>query len=117
MTNSDYRRLNHVDSVTANWELRGLVQAGLVEQNGTRRWAYYSLNIPSEAKVLSPPQADEEQILTYVRERGFIKRSDCQQLLGISPIQARYVLQQMREKGLLRLQGSRKGARYLAGSL
>jgi ATP-dependent DNA helicase RecG len=117
MTNSDYRRLNHVDSVTANRELRGLVQAGLVEQNGTRRWAYYSLTIPHEAKFLSHPQTDEERILAYVWERGSIKRSDCQQLLGISPIQARYVLQRMREKGLLRLQGSRKGARYLAGTL
>jgi ATP-dependent DNA helicase RecG len=37
MTNSDYQRLNHVDSVTANRELRRLVQAGLIEQNSTRR--------------------------------------------------------------------------------
>lgn len=117
MTNSDYRRLNHVDSVTANRELRELVQAGLIEQSGTRRWAYYTLSSPSEMQDLSPPQSDEEQILAYVRERGFIKRADCQQLLGISAIQARYVLQKMREKGLLQLQGSRKGARYLAGSL
>jgi predicted HTH transcriptional regulator len=117
MTNSDYRRLNHVDSVTANRELRGLVQAGLIEQSGTRRWAHYTLNIPSEVQALSPPQSDEKKILTYVRERGFIKRADCQRLLGISTIQARYVLQKMREKGLLQLQGSRKGARYVAGSL
>jgi ATP-dependent DNA helicase RecG len=116
MTNSDYRRLTHVDSVTANRELRGLVQAGLIEQNSTRRWAYYTLNIPAEVKVPLHPQTDEERILTYVREQGFIKRADCQRLLGISAIQARYVLQKMREKGLLQLQGSRKGARYLAGS-
>jgi ATP-dependent DNA helicase RecG len=117
MTNSDYRRLNHIDSVTANRELRGLVQTGLIEQSGTRRWAYYTLSIPSEVQVLLPPQSDEKKILAYVQERGFIKRADCQRLLGISAIQARYVLQKMREKGLLQLQGSRKGARYVAGSL
>jgi ATP-dependent DNA helicase RecG len=37
ITNSDYQRLNHVDSVTANRELRGLVQEGLIEQHNTRR--------------------------------------------------------------------------------
>lgn len=117
MTNRDYRRLNHVDSVTANRELRGLVQAELIEQSGTRRWAYYTLSIPSEAPVFPLPQSEEEQVLAYVRKRGFIKRADCQRLLGISAIQARYLLQKMREKGLLRLQGSRKGAQYVAGSL
>ncbi len=117
MTNSDYRRLNHIDSVTANRELRGLVQAGLIEQNSTRRWAYYTLSVPTEIKVSSQVQTDEEQILAYVRAQGFIKRADCQRLLGVSAIQARYVLQKMREKGLLQLQGIRKGARYVAGSL
>jgi ATP-dependent DNA helicase RecG len=35
MTNSDYQRLNHIDSATANRELRGLVQTGLIEQHTT----------------------------------------------------------------------------------
>jgi predicted HTH transcriptional regulator len=117
MTNSDYRRLNHVDSVTANRELRGLVQAELIEQSGTRRWAYNTLSIPSEASIFSPPQSDEEKVLAYVRERGFIKRADCQRLLDISAVQARYLLQKMKEKGLLQLQGSRKGAQYVSSSL
>jgi len=95
MTNGDYRRLNHVDSVTADRELRGLVQAGLIEQNSTRRWAYYTLNVPSAVQVPSPSQTDEEKVLGYLRDRGFIKRADCQQLLGISAVQARYILQKM----------------------
>ena len=32
ITNSDYRRLNRIDAMTAGQELRGLVQTGLVEQ-------------------------------------------------------------------------------------
>ena len=84
MTNSDYQRLNHVDSVTANRELHGLVQLKLLDQHGTRRWAYYTLKIPIEVKGVVPPQTDEEKILEYVREHRSIKRAECQQLLGIS---------------------------------
>lgn len=51
ITNRDYQRLNHVDSVTANRELRGLVQPGLIELNSTRRCAYYTLKIPSEEEL------------------------------------------------------------------
>ena len=99
ITNSDYQRLNHVDSVTTNRELRGLVQSGLIEQHSTRRWAYYTLNAPAEAEVPQTPQTDEEKILAYVRKYGFIKRADCQRLLGINKSQARYTLQGMRERG------------------
>ena len=113
MTNSDYQRLNHVDSVTANRELHSLVQLKLVDQHGTRRWAYYTLKIPIEVKVVVPPQTDEEKILAHVREHRSIKRSECQQLLGVSGIQARYLLQKMRKRGLLRLDRRGRGARYI----
>jgi ATP-dependent DNA helicase RecG len=114
ITNSDYQRLNHVNSVIATRELRGLVQSGLVDQHSTRRWAYYTLNVPAEVKApqqISHP--DEEKILDYVRKHGYIKRSNCQQLLGATEIRARYLLQKMRKRGFLRLEGSRKGARYV----
>ena len=113
ITNSGYQRLNHVDSVTANRELRGLVQSGLIEQHSTRRWAYYTLNAPAEAEAPQTPQTDEEKILAYVRKYGFIKRADCQRLLGINKSQTRYTLQGMRERGILLLEGARKGARYV----
>src|SRR5437660_11422575 len=46
MANNDYQRLNRVDSLTAGRELRGLVQADLVEQQSARRWTYYTLTTP-----------------------------------------------------------------------
>jgi len=112
ITNSDYQRLNHVDSVTANRELRGLVQEGLIQQQSTRRWAYYILNAPEEVQVALPAQTDEEKILAYVREHGSIKREECQQLLGITRDQARYLLGKMWRQGLIRREGERKGTRY-----
>jgi ATP-dependent DNA helicase RecG len=43
ITNSEYRRLTHIDALVAGQELRGLVQAGLVEQRGVGRWTSYAL--------------------------------------------------------------------------
>ncbi len=115
ITNRDYQRLNHVDSVTANRELRGLVQAGLIEQHSTRRWAYYTLRVKPETgapQPTMPVMTDEEKVLAYVRQHGSIKRAECQELLGISKDQARHLLGKMRQRGLLRSEGERKATRY-----
>ena len=112
MTNSDYQRLNHMDSVTANRELRGLVQSGLTKQHSTRRWAYYTLNLPAEEKVTPPSLTNEEKILAYVREHGSIRRNECRQLLGISNDKARHLLAKMCKRGLLFKTGERKDTRY-----
>jgi ATP-dependent DNA helicase RecG len=61
----------------------------------------------------APAMSDEERILAYVREHGSIKRADCQQLLGVDDIKAKYVLRKMKEAGLLRQEGTRRGARYV----
>ena len=61
----------------------------------------------------TPIISDEERILAYVREHGSIKRADCQELLGVDEIKAKYVLRKMKEAGLLRQEGTRRGARYV----
>ena len=114
ITNFDYQRLTHVDSVTANRELRGLVQGGLINLHGSRRWAHYLLNVPTEESLLVPEITEKEKkVIQHIRQKGFIKRSECQRLLGVSQVQARYILKKMRDRGMLRLEGSRKDARYL----
>jgi len=57
--------------------------------------------------------SDEERILAYIREHGTIKRADCQQLLGVDEIKAKYVLRKMKDAGLLRQEGTRRGAHYV----
>lgn len=119
ITNGEYQRLHHVDSVTANRELRGLVQTGLAVQNSTRRWAFYTLNVPATKPTKATPQGDAsagEKILAWVREKGSIKRADCQRLLGITPDRARHLLTQLRREGKLLMKGQRKGAKYLLPS-
>ena len=85
MTNSDYRLLNRVESLTAGFELRGLVETGAVRQNGTGRWTYYSLTKEDEKEEEQPlPDGTEEQrIQQYVRAQGSITNSQCRKLLGV----------------------------------
>jgi len=112
ITNKDYQRLNHVTSVVANRELRGLVKAELTRQHGTRRGTFYTLAVRPALRDLHLDQR-QRMILDHIREYGSIKRSECQQLLGVTHVQARYILTKMRNRGALRLEGSRKAARYV----
>jgi hypothetical protein len=71
MANPDYQRLNRVDSTAARQELRGLVQAGRVEQQSAKRWTYYTLKASRELPTTSgAPVTDEDKIIALVREKG-----------------------------------------------
>ncbi len=112
MTNSDYRRLNHVDTVTANRELRGLVQSGLVEQHSTRRWAFYTLRVPAQLELPLERVSPEDQVLAYVKERGSITNAQCRDLLHVSFEQSSHLLQKMYAGGQLRREGKHRWTRY-----
>jgi ATP-dependent DNA helicase RecG len=113
IANSDYRRLHHIDPLIANKELTALEQLSLIKQHRTKRWAYYSLNIPAEIEVAGSLQTDEEKILDYVHTHGFIRRENCIDLLRVSIVRARYLLQKMYKKGFLKLEGKGRGSRYV----
>jgi predicted HTH transcriptional regulator len=112
ITNGDYRRLNRVDAMLAGQELRGLVQAGLVEQHGVSRWTYYRLKIPREPPEQKVPQADEDKILAHVREHGTINNTECRELLSVGLQRASYLLKKMAAEGTLKREGERHWARY-----
>jgi ATP-dependent DNA helicase RecG len=63
VTNSEYRRLNRVDVTIAGQELRGLVEAGLIEQQGVGRWTSYQLKASPKVPEEREPRTDEEKIL------------------------------------------------------
>ena len=122
MTNSDYRRLNNVyDSLQATRELRGLVESGLLQMHGTRRWAYYTLE-DDEAKpriAAAEPQVllrnQEQAILNYLRSHDFITNEICREILGLGDNgkRATYLLGKLVTRGLIRLQGKKRWARYV----
>jgi len=113
ITNSEYRRLNHVDSVVANRELTGLVQTGLTKQHKARRWAYYTLTAPSEIEAPKITQTDEEKVLDYVKKYGSINNSECCIALGVKPSHSWYLLKKLSKQGLLKPRGEKRWMRYI----
>lgn len=114
LTNGDYRRLNHVDLITAGRELRALVQAGLIEQRSARRWAYYTLTSPPDVETAAEPAlpSPESQILAYVREHGSISNAECRTLLGVDFRRASYLLRKLQDEGFLKRTGQGRWSRY-----
>jgi ATP-dependent DNA helicase RecG len=118
LTHADYRRLNPgLDSAEVTRHLADLVQRGLLNQHGTRRWTFYTL--AEETGLLSGIefQSEEQAILEYVRAHGSINRSECASLLGVKPARATYLLQVLRDRGVLRREGERRWARYVLADL
>lgn len=112
ITNSEYRRLHRVDTLVAGQELRGLVEVGLVEQQGVGRWTSYQLKVSSEQPEERKPQTDEEKIMGYVRQHGSINNSECRNFLQVDLHRASHLLKKMHAHGALRREGERRWARY-----
>ena len=113
MTNGDYRRLNHVDPLVAGQELRGLADAGLVEQLGVGRWTSYRLNVSGELPETLEPRTEEDKILAYVRREGSITNGQCRQLLGVDEPRAYYLLKKLCDSRRLKPLGIGKARRYV----
>jgi ATP-dependent DNA helicase RecG len=113
ITNAEYRRLNRVEAIVAGQELRGLVETGLVEQDGVGRWTTYSLKVPKEPPQQREPVTEEDKILAFARDKGAITNSECQELLGVEQSRAYYLLKKLAAAGWLKPEGRGKGRKYL----
>ena len=111
--NSDYRRLNRVDPMTAGQELRDLVDANLVEQQGVGRGTSYRLKAPPELAEQWVSRTDEEKILAYVRQHGSINNTACRGLLDADEARAYYLLKKLCDISHLKPEGKGKWRRYL----
>jgi ATP-dependent DNA helicase RecG len=58
-------------------------------------------------------RSDKDKILDYVREHGSIKRAECQILLNIDSRRATYILQAMKNSGVLKQEGTDKSTHYV----
>jgi predicted HTH transcriptional regulator len=110
--NQDYRRLNRVDMITAGQDLRGLVQADLVEQTGVGRWTKYGLKVLEGESGNFPLGEKEKKIIAYIRQSGSITNAECRELLGTNLDVTSYHLKKMTEKGLIKRMGKRRWTRY-----
>jgi ATP-dependent DNA helicase RecG len=110
--NQDYRRLNRVDMITAGQDLRGLVQADLVEQAGVGRWTKYRLKVSAGAKGEAPLGENEVKIIAHIQQQGAITNAECREVLGTNLTDTSYLLKKMTEKGLIKRVGKRRWTRY-----
>ncbi|MHC1733444.1 MAG: ATP-binding protein [Bacteroidales bacterium] len=121
MTNGEYCRLNSVDSVSATKDLKGLVDSGLVEMHGTRRWAFYQLlNIESRQKTFlnyeeSVLNHRQKAVMQYLSQNNKITVSEFIHLTGdtISERTAQRDLNDLEGKKLIVRMGQGKNTQYL----
>ena len=121
MTNSDYCRLNNVDSVAATRDLKGLVDSGLVMMHGTRRWAIYQLKIKKDVEnqsslLFEDLDLNPRQTLAvgWIIEKGFITSEQYKNLStqSISSKTAQTDLNDLESRGIVKRIGKARSTRY-----
>jgi predicted HTH transcriptional regulator len=112
ITNPDYRRLNRVDPLVAGRELRSLVESALVEQEGTRRWTSYRLQVSPDVPAQIELSTEEKEILAWISEKKSITNKECRQLLGVGPTRAYYLLKRLCDAKHIKSTGAGKGRSY-----
>lgn len=104
----------------ASERLTTMVRGGLLERRGTGGGAIYQLSASVAEELGLPPRERlvesircEQMVLQYVEEKGSIRNAECQQLCGVSPRQARYLLSKLVEAGELEKRGRKRGTHYV----
>lgn len=103
--------------------LTRMLEEGLVEMNGNGRGRRYMLSAATYREISTPESyvrvrsfdgmQQEQMVLSYVSAHGSITRSQAAELCGLPSETAKGLLRSMRERGLLRMIGERRNARYV----
>lgn len=104
--------MNRVDVMTAGQDLRGLVQAGLVEQSGFGRWTKYRLKVSDSEPIEIPLSENEEKIIAHIQKQGSLTNAECREFLGTNLTDTSYLLKRMTERGLIKRVGKHRWTRY-----
>jgi len=91
-----------------------LVDLGLSEMHGTRRWAYYTLAEEIEARREIEDHTTR-LVLSYVGKHGSITNRECRELLGWGGEKrgmAYRLLKKLVREGKLRQEGQGRWTRY-----
>jgi ATP-dependent DNA helicase RecG len=102
--------------------LERLVEAGLIEAQGTGRGRSYMLSAKVYKKTGQKaayirqagfdPIQQEQMVLTYIAKHGAIKRAEVMELCRLTKDQAYKLLKRLENNGQVVQIGSRKGAAY-----
>ena len=102
--------------------LEKLVEAGMIEAQGTGRGRSYMLSAKVYKKTGQKaayvrqagfdPIQQEQMVLTYIDKHGSIKRADVMELCRLSGPQAYRLLDRLRKQGKIRKKGEKRHAFY-----
>ena len=114
--------LQQTESETRSAMMRMLTE-GLIEERGSGRGRRYHLSaavyraLDSRAAYVRvrsfEPIQQEQMVLTFVRAHGSITRSEASGLCSMSPVQASNLLRRLAREGTLRMEGAKRGSRYV----
>lgn len=112
-TNEDYRRLNDVDRDEAYRQIQDLVGKGILRSSQKPgRGAVYRLHEDvRQARVFLEQRLP--MLRAYFGEHDFIKNADYQSLFGLTRSVTTRELRRLVDEGFLRMEGERRGARYV----
>jgi len=114
-TNADYQKLNGVDRDQAYRDIREMVDLGVVlPAEAPGRGALYHVS-PDLSEARAFLQGRVPKIRQFLRAHSSLKNADYRDLFAVTRAQAVRELRRLVELGYLRLEGVRRGARYLAG--
>lgn len=112
-TNEDYRELNQVDRDAAYREIQELVQAGYVLSSGAAgRGAVYRI-APDLHRTRRFLEERLPGLRGHFRSTPQLTNSDYRRLFPVSRVTAKLELRGLVQQGFLRMEGERRGARYL----
>jgi ATP-dependent DNA helicase RecG len=100
LDNTRYRQTTGLDSRVATRELGDLVDRRVIEQIGTRRWATYRL-----ASGGSRRRDRRAEIVSVLKRRGELSRTEIADALEISQAAARQWLATLRREGHVEITG------------
>ncbi len=105
--------------------LEKLVEAGMVEAQGTGRGRSYMLSAKVYKKTGQKaayirqagfdPIQQEQMVLTYIEKHGAIKRAEVMELCRLSGPQAYHLLNRLQKQGKIRKNGKKRYAFYTRG--
>lgn len=114
--------LQQTESETRSTMTRMLTE-GLIEERGTGRGRRYHLSaavyraLDSRAAYVRvrsfEPIQQELMVLSFVRAHASINRSEGSGLCSMTPVQASNLLRRLAREGTLRMEGTRRGSRYV----
>jgi len=122
LTTTDLAENTQKPEASTRATLEKLVEAGLIEAQGTGRGRSFMLSAKVYKKTGQKaayvrqagfdPIQQEQMVLTYIDKHGSIKRAEVMELCRLTKDQAYKLLKRMEKNGQIAQSGSRKGAVY-----